>query len=174
MNVQELVGKVKDVLVSLTISTLVVAPSVVYAATSATVNATVTVQNVSVSVADGTVTYGTLAVNTAKDTTNTGTDDSQTATNDGNVAADLNIRGQNTAAWTLAGSASSNQYMHQFCKTNCDSSPTWTALTTSNQTLTSAVSASGTQVFDLKITTPTSSSSYTQQSVDVIVQASAS
>jgi hypothetical protein len=165
---------IKDVLISLSISTLVVAPSVAYAASSATVNATVTVQNVSVTVTDGTVTYGTLAVNTAKDTTLSGTNDSQTASNDGNINEDINIRGQNTAAWTLAGSAGANQYMHQFCKTNCDVSPTWTSLTTSNQTLSAAVAASGTQVFDLKLTTPTSSASFTQQSVDVVIQASAS
>jgi hypothetical protein len=167
-------SKISDASVALFTSCLVFGAVQVSAASSATVAATVTVQNVSVSVADGTVAYGTLAVNTAKDTTSTGTDDSQTATNDGNVTADLNIRGQNTVAWTLAGSAGSNQYKHEFCITTCDSSPSWTALTTSNQTLKATTATSGTQTFDLKITTPTSSSSYTQQSVDVIVQASAS
>lgn len=142
-----------------------------HAATTATVTATVTVQNISVSVSDGTVSYGTMAVNASKDTTSSGINDSQTATNDGNITEDLNIKGQDTAAWTLAGSAGSNQYYHAFCTSNCDSSPTWTALTTNYQTLGSGVATSGTAVFDLKLTTPTSSSSYTQQSVDVIAQA---
>ena len=143
------------------------------AATSATVTATVTAQNVSVNVTDGTVAYGTLATSTTQDTTSGGLNDSQTATNNGNVTEDFNIRGQNSANWTLGASAGADTYRHRFCITTCDSSPTWTALTTSNQTLASSVSTSGTQIFDLEIATPTSSTNYTQQSVDVIVQASA-
>lgn len=141
----------------------------VYSADEASVTATVTVQNISVSVADGAVSYGTLAVNTSAGTNGS---DTQTATNDGNVTADLNIRGQNTAAWTLSGTAGANTYIHRFCTTSCASPPTsYTPLTTSYQTLASAVTASGTQTFDLYITTPTSSSSYTAQNVDVTVQA---
>jgi len=143
----------------------------VQAASTATVTATVTVQNVSVSVEDGTVTYGTLATSSSTNTAAAGLDDSQTATNDGNVASDLNIRGQNTTAWTLAGSVGADQYKHDFCVTDCDGTPTWTALTTNYQALATGVAASGTQVFDLRINTPSSSSSYTQQSADITVQA---
>ena len=141
------------------------------AADTATVTATVTVQNISVSVSDGEVSYGTLAVNTSQDTTSGNLDDSQTATNDGNVTENFNIKGQDSAAWTLASSAGADQYVHEFCTSNCDTSPTWTALTTDYQTLATGIEASGTQVFDLKITTPTSTSSYDEQSVDVTVQA---
>ncbi len=141
------------------------------AADTATVTATVTVQNISVSVSDGEVSYGTLAVNTSQDTTSGNLNDSQTATNDGNVTENFNIKGQDSAAWTLASSAGADQYVHEFCTSNCDTSPTWTALTTDYQTLATGIEASGTQVFDLKITTPTSTSSYDEQSVDVTVQA---
>lgn len=144
------------------------------AASTATVNATVTVQNVSVAVSDGTVTYGTIGTSSNADTTSNGINDSQTAQNDGNVTEDFNIRGQDTANWTLAGSVGSNQYKHDFCTSTCDSSPTWTALTTNYQTLSSDVSASGTQVFDLRLNTPSSSSSFSQQSANVTVQAVAS
>lgn len=144
----------------------------VQAATTATVTATVTVQNVSVTVSDGTVAYGTLALNTSSGTNGS---DTQTATNNGNVAEDLLIKGQNTASWTLGGTAGANQYIHRFCTSSCASAPTnYTALTTSNQTLSSAVASSGTATFDLYITTPTSSASYTQQSVDITITASAS
>lgn len=152
--------------------TILLSP-VLKAASTATVTATVTVQNISVSVSDGTVSYGTLATSGTKDTTSTGTDDSQTATNNGNVTEDFNIKGQNTASWTLAATQSTDQYFHKFCVTNCDASPTWTALTTSYQTLGTAIATSGTKVFDLQIGVPSSSSSYTQQSVDVTVQAAA-
>lgn len=140
-------------------------------ATTSTVTATVTVQNISVSVSDGTITYGTLGTSSTQDTTSTGADDSQTATNDGNVTEDFNIKGQDSANWTLAATQSTDQYFHKFCTTDCDGTPTWTALTTSYQTLASSVSTSGTQIFDLQIGTPSSTSNYTQQSVDVTVQA---
>lgn len=143
----------------------------VKAADTGTVTATVTVQNISVSVSDGTVTYGTLATSATEDTTTSGLDDSQTATNDGNVTEDFNIRGQNSANWTLGATAGADTYVHSFCTSNCDSSPTWTALTTSNQTLATGVAASGSQTFDLQIETPTSTTSYTEQSVDVTIQA---
>lgn len=132
---------------------------------------------ISVTVSDGSVTYGTLAINTSKDTTSGGTNNTQIATNAGDVAEDLNIKGQSSANWTLAGSAGSEQYVHSFCKTGsgspdpCDASPTWTALTTSYQSLATNIAASGTQRFDLKITTPTSTSATSQQSVDVTIQA---
>ena len=135
------------------------------------VNVTVTLQNVSVTVADGAVNYGTQGTSTVVDTTSNGIDDSQTATNNGNVAVDLNLRGQDTAAWTLAGSIGADQYRHRFCTTTCDSSPSWTALTTNYQSLASSVNVSGNQVFDLEINTPSSTSSFTQQLADVIVQA---
>lgn len=146
----------------------------IQAADEAAVTATVTVQNVSVTVSDGTVTYGTLTTSSTANTNASGLNDSQTATNNGNVTSDLNIKGQNTAAWTLAGTIGADQYKHDFCITNCDASPTWVALTTNYQTLTTGVAASETQVFDLRINTPSSSTSFTQQSANVTVQAVAS
>lgn len=139
------------------------------AAGTAAVTATVTVQSVSVSVADGTVAYGTLAVSSSSGTNGT---DTQTATNNGNVAEDLNIKGQNTANWTLAAAAGADEYVHKFCVSSCSSAPTnYTALTTSYQALGTNVAANGTQTFDLYLTTPTSSTNFSQQSVDVTVQA---
>lgn len=144
---------------------------VVRAATSATVAATVTVQNISVTVADGAVSYGILGNNASA---GTNASDTQTATNNGNVAEDFVIKGQNTASWTLGATAASDQYIHRFCTATCGSAPTnYTALTTNNQTLATNVAASGTQTFDLYLTTPNPSTVFTQQSVDVIVTATA-
>jgi hypothetical protein len=167
----------KQTLLSLCLFTLLfgVFALPIHASTSATVTATVTVQNISVSVSDGTVVYGTLGLNSSAGTNGT---DTQTATNNGNVTEDLLIRGQNTAAWTLTGSAGDNEYVHRFCNAsaqNCSTPPTnYDALTTNNQTLSSSVSASGTVDFDLHITTPSTSSSFVEQSVDVTVTATAS
>lgn len=140
----------------------------VQGADTASVGATVTVQNISVAVTDGTITYGTMAVNTTKSTLASDLNDLQTATNNGNVTETFNIKGQNSANWTLGATAGANQYVHKFSK---DSGTTWTALTTSYATLATGKAVSGTQTFDLQITTPTSSTNYDSQSVDVTVQA---
>ena len=153
------------------------------ATTTATVSATVTLQNISVTVSDGTVAYGTLAVNTSNNTVpgtggmNADAGDVQTATNAGNVAEDFNIKGQNSTDWTLASSAGVDQYVQKFCIASCGTyaSPTggsFTALTTSYAALGAGnFAASGTQTFNLLLTTPTSSTHFTAQSVDVTVQA---
>lgn len=141
----------------------------VRAASTASVAATVTVQNISVTVTDGTVAFGTLANNSSAGTNGT---DTQTATNNGNITEVFNIKGQNSANWTLAATAGSDQYVLKFCTATCTTPPTsYTALTTSYQTLNASVATSGTQTFDLYITTPNPSTVYTQQSVDVTVQA---
>lgn len=145
-----------------------------WAATEVGVAATVTVESISITVADGVVTYGTLAVNTSKDTTSGDLNDSQTATNNGNVTEDFNIKGQSSTSWTLAATADADQYMHEFCKVDtgdCDGTPTWTALAVGYQTLKTGVAKDGTYDFDLKVTTPTSTTDYDEQSVDVTVQA---
>jgi hypothetical protein len=142
------------------------------AATTGSVSATVTTQNISVAVTDGTVSYGTLASNTSKSTIAADLNDLQTATNDGNLAEDFNIRGQNSANWTLAATTGTDQYVHRFCIASCGTPPTnYTALTTSYQALATNKAPAGTQTFDLQITTPNPSTVYTQQSVDVTVQA---
>lgn len=168
---QHLFPLVLELSLSFLISAFFFLPVGARAADTGSVTATVTLQNVSVSVTDGTVTYGTLGLNSSEDTTSGGINDSQTATNNGNVAVDLNIRGANSTDWTLGSSAGNNTYRHRFCTSNCDVSPTWTDLTTNYNTLATNVAASGTQVFDLEITTPTTSSVYTEQSVNVTVQA---
>ncbi len=153
---------------------------VAFASSTSTVAATVTPQNISVTVTDGTVAYGTVDLSSSKDTTSGGLNDTQTATNDGNVAEDFNIESTNATGgttWTLAGTIGSNQYKHSFCNTGsgspdpCDTGPTWTAMTTSYQALTTNVAASSTGKFDLKLDTPSSSTDFVQKSITVTVQA---
>jgi hypothetical protein len=155
--------------IAIIFSFVLVAP-VVKAATTGNVSATVTVTNLAITVSDGTVAYGTIAVSSTQDTTTSGVDDSQTATNDGNVTSDFNIQGANSTNWTLTATAGSEDFTHKFCTSDCDGSPTWTALTTSYQSLATSISASGNQVFDLQIGTPTSTATFTEQSTTVTVQ----
>ncbi|MCK9368544.1 hypothetical protein M0R04_01040 [Candidatus Dojkabacteria bacterium] len=154
------------------LSSLFVSLPVVLADDTASVSATVTAQNVSVTVTDGTIAYGIIPANTSKSTISTDLNDQQTATNEGNVAEDINIKGMDSTAWTLSATTDANDYVHKFCTTSCTTPPTgYTALTTNYQTLKSDLATSGTQVFDLQITTPTSTSTYDPQTVDVTVQA---
>ena len=143
------------------------------AATTATVTATVTVQSISVTVGDGSIAYGALGANSSKSTIAADGNDTQTATNAGNVAEDLNIKGTNSTDWQLSANAGTDKYVHAFCTSSCGSPPTgFTSLSSqSYQTLATNVATSGTQVFDLRITTPNPSTVFTEQSVDVTVQA---
>lgn len=148
--------------------------SSVSAGTSATVTATVTAQNISLTVAPGTVTYGTLALNSSKSTIATDLNATQTVMNNGNIAEDITIAGSSSANWTLAATAGANQFVHQFCTASCSAPPTnFTALTTSFQALATNVAANGTQPVDLRLTTPTSTTFFTSQSVGVTIQAAA-
>ena len=167
----------KNILVVLSLFGIVVLSvvGVAQGASTGTVAATVTAQNISVSVTSGTVAYGTLAANSTKSTIATDLNDTQTATNNGNVAEDFTIKGQNSGNWTLGAAAGVDTYVEQFCVSSCTTPPTnFTALTTSNQPLGAGnLAANGTQTFDLRINTPTSSSVTTQQSVDVTITAAA-
>lgn len=134
----------------------------IQAADTATVTSTVTVQNISVSVADGSISYGTLAIGSSKSTSELG--DSQVATNDGNITETINIKGSNSIGWTLAAVPGVNQYSHKYGVGQ-------SALTINYQTLVTSIGVGQTYRFDLAVYTPTSSSTYTQQSIDVTVQA---
>ncbi len=135
---------------------------------------TPTAKVISVAVADGIITYGTMTTGEIKTTITLA--DTQTLTNDGNVSETFNIKGQNTACpWTLAATAGSEQYVHQFCKKTdvaCTSPPTdYNALTTGYQTLYTGVAVSGTRQIDLRLIAPTVTSCGSQQNVDVTIQA---
>jgi hypothetical protein len=147
----------------------------VFAATTAVVSATVTAQNISITLTtDGAVAYGTQTVGGNEDTTDDGINDTETVQNNGNITEDFDIKAANSTNWTLAATAGADQFAHKFCITTCDSSPTWTALTTNDQALAASVAASGTQAIDLQLLMPTSSTVFTQQTLSVTVTASAS
>lgn len=141
-----------------------------------TIGATVTAQNVSITVTNGNVAYGILTLNTSRSTTG-GTNLVGTVPsiqNTGNVDISLGVIGTNSASWTLAGTNGSDTYVHTFCASSCTNPPTnYTPLTLSAQTLVGSLPPTESQTLDLRITTPTSTAAFTQQTVNVTVQASA-
>lgn len=142
------------------------------AATEATVGATVTFQNVGVTISSGSVNYGTMSSSQSQNTN--ALTQTQTATNAGNVNSIMTIKGTTTAAWTLGATTAANQYVHKFCTASCATPPTnYSALTTNYATLAGSVADSGTQDFDLEIIMPSTSSSYSQQSPNVMVMIAA-
>lgn len=161
--------------ISCFLATSAVFLGIVQAATTGTVTATITAQNVSIQVTDGSIGYGTRVLSATRSTLPSEANDMQTATNNGNITEDFNIKGQDSAAWTLAGTQGANQYFHKFCNDtddDCTTPPTsYTAMTTSYQALDTGITASGTVDFQLQVGLPSSTASYTEQSVDVIVQA---
>ena len=152
-------------IVSLAIWVGILIAGVVFAAEEATVTATVTAENLSVHVDDGSVAYGTLALSASANTVGT---DTQFASNSGNVTEDINIRGTNTVAWTLASAIASNVYTHEF---STNAGALYLFMSTSQQEFADAVAANSSQQFDLRITVPSSTSSGAQQSADVTVTA---
>ena len=132
---------------------------------------------ISISVSDGVVSYGIMGQNSMSSTISGDLNDTQTATNDGDLTENFNIKGQNSGNWTISSSNGSDIYVHSFCTSGsgspdpCDSGATWTPLTTNYQTLATGVVSDGTQKFDLRITTPNPSTVFTQQSVDITIQA---
>lgn len=149
---------------------LVINP-LVFAASTATVTATVTVQNISLSVSDGSTSYGTMPSNTSKSTCTSELNDLQVVTNDGNVAETFNIKGQDSANWTLGSTPATDQYVHEFATSTCSTWSGGTALTTSYQTMVTNIAANATSSLNLRITTPNPSTVFTQQNVDVGLQA---
>lgn len=136
--------------------------------TSALSNA-INVGIVSVTISsNGVVSYGTVPLNTSKDTTATGLNSSPVVQNNGTVAEDFTIKGQNSANWTLAATNGANQYTHKY---STNGGGLWTALSTSFQALFINVAVGASQSFDLQLTTPTSTASYSQQSVDITIGA---
>lgn len=136
---------------------------------TATVTATVRAQNISVNVTDGTVSYGAVAVNSNKSTLAGELNDTQNAVNNGNIVENFNIKGQDSANWTLEAATGTDAYKHQYSTT---SGSVWSAMSTSSYaTLGTSVALNATTTFDLRICTPSTSNSYATQTVSVTVQA---
>ncbi len=141
------------------------------AGAQSTVIATVTVQNIALSVTDGTIAYGIIPANTSRSTCTTEANELQTVTNTGNVSATFNIRGTNSANWTLAATPGADQYVHRYLNTTCSTFSGGTPLTLTNQNLATSVAPLGTTPLNLQVTAPNPSTVFTAQNVDVIVQA---
>lgn len=122
---------------------------------------------------DGTVAYGTTALDSEKSTIPSGLNDTQTAQNNGNITENFNIKTSNAIGgtqWTVGGSAGNNVYVHSF---SINGGSSWEVLDQADtyETLKTSVAQNGTQNFDLKIHTPTSTTDYQQKTITVTVQA---
>jgi len=156
--------------------------SVAYADDTADVTASVTVQYSAVSLSQSSFTYGSIAANIASSTLDLFSGAGIIATNDGSIA-DLDIYGYDTTGtgggWTLGANTTGNNYMHEFCNdTQLDCAlpsgdANYVKLTTSPQLLKANVDNNGEVAFQLRITTPTTPTDFSQQSAKVTVQASA-
>lgn len=134
---------------------------------------------VSISLDVGNFDYGKVPNDTASSTLSLWAGAGITATN-GDIIANFDIYSADSTGsgggWTLAADSAGNNYIHKFCNdtdNDCVSPPSnYTVLTTSPQTLKTSVAVSGTVVFQLQITTPTTPTDVSQQSSVVTIQAS--
>jgi len=147
--------------------------AVVRAATG-TVSCTVTPKLISVTVTDGEVHYGTVEVDSEKSSKDVG--ENQTVTNNGSVNEKIEVKTSNASggtAWTAAGTAGNNQFVHYWSANPDAGSPTWTAWTAADvyATLVASLAKDGTQALGLKIHTPTVTTDYVEKSITVTVLA---
>jgi len=145
------------------------------AATTGTVAATVTAVIYSVNVTNaGGVAFGSVAQGSTQDTTSTGVDDSTTATNNGSVAEKLSIKAGNSTDWTIdTVTTTAEHYKMNFCVSNCDTTPSWSAVGVdpAYSTLVASIAKDASQVFDLQIGTPDSTAATGQQALTVTILA---
>jgi hypothetical protein len=104
-------------------------------ADESTVNATITPKLIALSVTPNTLDYGS---HEPGETGLVPDPEYFAVINTGSVNEDLQIRGANTADWNIASTPGEDEYVHRF-KTNS----TFTALTTSNQSLFAGVAPLG-------------------------------
>jgi len=122
---------------------------------------------------DGSVAFGILDANTTEDTTASGINDVETISVDSGPA-DLDVRASTftdgTNTWTFASSSGANDVKFEFSKDGT----AWTTILLANTlyALDTNVAQSATRSVYLKITTPTSTTSYSQYSTMVTVVAS--
>ena len=131
------------------------------------VSATVTAVVISVNVSPNSISYGPQPVGTTNAVPSPMPLD---VLNDGTVAENFQIKGSNTADWSLASTAGTNQYVHIFSTDG--PTGTYKALTTTNQALYSgSVAPAGVVNVDLRMDLPTLTAATTQQTATVTVLA---
>lgn len=122
---------------------------------------------------DGSISYGYMDPGTQKDTTSSGLNDTQVIKNDGNVAEDLTIKTSNAiggTAWTLGATTGSDIFVHEF---SLNGGGAWTKFTTADtyQSFVSNLGVNSTQNFDLRLSTPTSSTDLQQKTLTITILA---
>ena len=132
---------------------------------TATVSATVTPAVLSVTATPTSVDYGTVELSA---TNVTPTPLFFTATNNGSITENINIRGADTANWTLENAVGANQYVHKASNDNF-AIQTITLVTPGSTLLKASVAVNGTVTVSLKLDAPTSSTTAATQTAVVTV-----
>jgi hypothetical protein len=132
-----------------------------------TVNATVTAKVIAVTVNTNSLVYGSLAVGTSDNVPNP---TNVLVTNSGNVVEDFKIRGaaSTPAGWTLTSTTpGADTYRHKFDTSGAGSFASF--LSTSNAVLFNDVAGAGSINAYFKLDMPSSSSSFAQQTLPIII-----
>ncbi|MFA6428870.1 MAG: hypothetical protein WCV84_00010 [Patescibacteria group bacterium] len=140
----------------------------VQAADTQAITATVGASSVSVTVTtDGAVAYGNIPLSGS--TTTIALSETQTIQNNGSDDEAFNIIGTDSLNWTLEAAVGADQYTHEFSTTT---GSLWTFMAQDAYTsMDHRVASSGTSALDMRISVPSTSSSYDPQTVSVTIQA---
>lgn len=127
---------------------------------------------VSVTVTPATIAYGTVALGASKNTT---LGQQLTVTNNGTVTADFRIKSSNATrdggtTWALGATAGNNTFTHAF-STNGGGSWSLMGLADNYYPLASGIAPNATQVFDLQITMPSSTTDYLEHTIIITILA---
>lgn len=156
------------------VGVLATLPAYATHSTTGSVNATVTPGVFAVTVTGapeyGTVNLSATNVEPGAQVCSTSTSPAFNAANGGTVSSAYLIRGADSAAWSLAGTAANNDYVHRFAT----DAPTCTFadLTTTSQALDTVAAASSVDVY-LNFDAPTDTDSTSEQTIAVTVVATA-
>lgn len=145
-------------LVALMIATAFVTP--VMTQENATINVTVTISQLGVEVSPATYDFGLMNLNDVASTSA----DYFSVTNTGNVPSNMTMKATNTSNWRLSPSPGADAFTLEY---RLDT--TWIPLTTSPVIFAENIGPGENETFALQMKTPTSTTSYGQQSTTITI-----
>jgi len=114
------------------------------------------------------VAYGNVTLSSSKCSTTT--TDTQSAVNNGNIVENFNIKGADSTDWDIGTtSIGADIYVHRFSTTT--GTYAWPEVDNEYITLEAGIAADATSTVDFYIFLPSSSTSYTEQSSNITIQA---
>ena len=123
---------------------------------------------ISIVIDDGNLDFGSIPVNVTKSSIELS--DTQTIINNGNTSVNIQIRGYDTSCpWQLSNSVGPDSYIYEF---SLDSGSNWNKIAKTYSVFKDNLSATSSQDFDLRLSTPSSTDCISPQTISITLLAS--